>query len=51
MRRTGIRNLIGKKPTWKWDKRHGKLVRGDGKGVDWYRYATFILTPKLIPFA
>jgi hypothetical protein len=51
IRRTGIRNLTGKKPTWKWDKRHGKLTRGDGKGVDWYRYATFILTPKLIPFA
>ena len=51
MRRTGIRNLTGKKPTWKWDKRHSELVRGDGKGVDWYCYATFILTPKLIPFA
>ena len=31
MRRTGLCNFGGKKPVWKWDKRHGKLTRGDGK--------------------
>ncbi|OCK76988.1 hypothetical protein K432DRAFT_305179, partial [Lepidopterella palustris CBS 459.81] len=30
-------------------KRHGKLTRSDGKGVDWYRYATYILKPKVTP--
>jgi hypothetical protein len=49
MRRIGLCNLGGKKPVWKWDKKQGKLIRGDGKGVDWYRYATYILKPKLIP--
>ena len=51
MRRIGLENCRGKKPTWKWDKSHGKLTRGDGKGVDWYCYATYVLKPKLIPFA
>ena len=51
MRRIGLRNLGGKKPMWKWDKKQGKLIRGDGKGVNWYCYATYILKPKLIPFA
>ena len=48
----GLRNLIGRKPEWKWDKAHGKIVR-DGKkgGIDWYRYQTIILLKKLIPFA
>jgi len=50
MRRIGFRNLRSKKPVWKWDKRHSKLIRGDGKGVDWYCYATYILKPKFILF-
>ena len=50
MRRIGLRNLRGKKPIQKWDKKQGKLIRGDGKGVNWYCYATYILKPKLIPF-
>ena len=50
--RMGLRNKAGKKPQWKWDKAHGKIVR-DGKkgGIDWYRYQTVILLKKLIPFA
>ncbi|KAJ6262080.1 hypothetical protein Dda_0017 [Drechslerella dactyloides] len=51
MRRTGLRNKPGKKPQWTFDKAHGALERGTGKGIDWYRYQTEVMIPKLIPFA
>jgi transposase len=52
MRRLSTRNLPGKKPQWKWDEEHGKMVRKEGKGgIDWWRYQNVILLPKLIPFA
>ena len=50
IRRVGLYNLRGKKPVQKWNKRQGKLIRGNGKGVNQYRYAAYILKPKLIPF-
>jgi hypothetical protein len=52
MRRTGLRNKPGKKPTWRWTETTGKLVRKPGSaGIDWWRYQTCVLIPKLIPFA
>jgi hypothetical protein len=51
MRRLGLRNLPGKKPEWKWKKETGKLTRGEGKGIDWWRYQQTILLPKMLPFA
>jgi hypothetical protein len=51
MARVGLRNKRGTKPQWKWDKKHGKLERGGKGGIDWYRYRTCILEPKLIPYA
>ena len=50
IRRIGLRNFRGKKPVQKWDKRQSKLIKSDGKGVNWYRYATYIFKPKLILF-
>jgi hypothetical protein len=50
MRRTGLRNLRGSKPKWKWDAQHGKLTRREGSGIDWYRYQQLILISKLFPF-
>ena len=51
MRRLRIkRNMPGKKPIWKWNKAHGKLVRDSKGGIDWYRYYKCILKPKLLPF-
>lgn len=50
MRRLKLRNLGGKKPTWKWDAKHGKLVRRQGDGIDWWRYRQQVLIPKLFPF-
>jgi len=50
MSRAGLRNKRGKKPVWKWDKKHGKLVRGEGGGIDWWRYCSKVVIPKLIPF-
>ena len=41
----------GRKPQWRFTKKTGKLSRGSGKGIDWWRYRTKILEPKLIPFA
>ena len=49
--RVGLRNKPGKKPVWKWDKSHGKLIRREGSGIDWWRYCSQIIIPKLIPFA
>ena len=51
MSRLGLRNKPGSKPEWKWDKKHGKLTRTDGKGIDWWQYCTKVVLPKLIPFA
>lgn len=51
IRRLGLRNLPGKQPQWKWQKSTGKLSRGKGKGIDWWRYQHMILTPLLLPFA
>lgn len=34
----------------KWDVRHGKLERSTKGGIDWYRYETTFLIPKLFPF-
>ena len=49
--RLGLRNNPGRKPTWKWDEKHGKLVRRRGNGIDWWRYKTEVLESKLLPFA
>jgi transposase len=50
--RLGLRNKRGKKPQWAWNKKSGKLVRDDQKGgIDWWRYQSEILIPKLLPFA
>lgn len=51
MRRTGLRNKPGKKPEWRWTVKNGKLVRGQGGGIDWWRYQSCVLLPKLLPFA
>ena len=52
LKRLGLRNLPGVKPQWKWDVKHGKLERTKGGGgIDWYRYQTVVLIPKLFPFA
>ncbi|KAF1981717.1 hypothetical protein K402DRAFT_341856 [Aulographum hederae CBS 113979] len=51
MNRLGLRNRKGRKPAWRWNAQNGKLTRGKGKGIDWYRYQTMVLIPKLIPFA
>jgi len=48
--RMGLRNQSGPKPKWKWDSKHGKLVRGAGNGIDWWRYQYCVLLPKLFPF-
>lgn len=41
----------GRKPQWRWNKKNGKLGREGKGGIDWYRYQTKILLPKLFPFA
>ncbi|KAM5345573.1 hypothetical protein ACJ41O_005222 [Fusarium nematophilum] len=51
IRRLNLRQLPGKKPTWKWKRETGKLTRGSGKGIDWWRYQNKILIPLMIPFA
>lgn len=51
MRRLDLRNKPGRQPQWAWNKKTGKLARGSSGGIDWYRYQTTILLPKLIPFA
>lgn len=52
MRRLRItRNIPGRKPTWQWNKKNGKLVRDSKGGIDWYRYYKCVLSPKLLPFA
>lgn len=51
MRRLGLRQKPGKPPSWRWTAKNGKLMRSKKGGIDWYRYQTVILKPKLIPFA
>jgi len=51
VRRLGLRNRPGKPPQWKFTKATGKITRGTGSGIDWYRYQKHIILPKLIPFA
>lgn len=51
MHRLGLRNKPGPQPEWKWNKKNGKVGRGKGSGIDWYRYQSIILLPKLFPFA
>jgi hypothetical protein len=46
-----LRNNPGPRPQWKWDAKHGKLTQDSKEGVDWYRYSTQIVVPKMIPFA
>jgi hypothetical protein len=45
------RNYPGRKPKWQFTWDTGKLTRGSGTGIDWYRYKKEILEKKLIPFA
>lgn len=51
VRRLGLRTKPGKKLTWKFTADTGKLTRGKGNGIDWWRYRAEILIPKLLPFA
>lgn len=51
LERLGLRNKPGKKPQWRWNKSNGKLVRDGKGGIDWWRYQSNVLLPKLIPFA
>ena len=52
MRRMGLRNLGDKKPKWRWDEDHGKVIRkGKKGGIDWYRYQKKVLILKLLTFA
>lgn len=49
--RMGLRNQPGQKPIWKWNAQNGKLTRKSKGGIDWLRYQTQVLIPKLLPFA
>ena len=53
VRRINLRGQTpGKKPEWRFTTRTGKLTRSKAKGgIDWYRYNTTILVPKLLLFA
>ena len=51
IKRLGLITKPGPKPQWRWNKKNGKLVRESKGGIDWYRYQTKIIVPKLIPFA
>jgi transposase len=51
MKRMGLRAKPGRSPQWRWTKETGKLTRDGGSGIDWWRYQTQILVPKLLPFA
>ena len=52
MRRMNLeRQTPGRKPEWVFNRRTGKLSRGQKGGIDWYRYQKKILLPKLLPFA
>jgi hypothetical protein len=49
--RLGLRGIPGRKPQWKFTAATGKLVRREGKGIDWYRHQQKIVKEKIIPFA
>jgi transposase len=51
IRRMDLRKKPGRAPKWQWNEKNGKLIRGKGTGIDWWRYQSQILIPKLIPFA
>lgn len=52
VRRINLRRQIpGPKPQWRFTPQNGKLVRGGKGGIDWYRYQTLVMIPKIIPFA
>ena len=52
MRQLQLRGVGGPKLSFKMNKVNGAVVHDKGKGgIDWYRYQTVILKPKLIPFA
>ncbi|EOA92040.1 uncharacterized protein SETTUDRAFT_84538 [Exserohilum turcica Et28A] len=52
IKRLGLRNKPGRVPQWRWVKETGKLARESSRGgIDWWRYQTQVLIPKLIPFA
>lgn len=51
IRRMGLRKKPGRAPKWQWNEKNGKLVRSKGAGIDWWRYQSQVLIPKLIPFA
>lgn len=50
MKRTGLKGLGGPKPTWVWDKKHGKITRDGKGGIDFWRYQQTILVAKLFPW-
>jgi hypothetical protein len=51
-RRSNLRERPrGKKPTWKFTKKLGKLERSNKGGIDWFRYRKQVLEPLLLPFA
>src|SRR5437588_5918809 len=45
------RKMRGKPASWRFAKEHGAFKRSGGGGIDWWRYLTCVLIPKLIPFA
>jgi hypothetical protein len=52
MRRLGLQGIGRPKPTFRINKANRAVVCNKSKGgIDWYRYQTVILKPKLIPFA
>ena len=51
MGRIALTTKSGRKPQWRCNKKNGKLGRSSKGGIDWYRYQTIILLPKLFPFA
>ena len=52
IRRLGLRNKPGRKPSFHFTEENGAFKRNLKKGgIDWYRYLTKILLPILIPFA
>jgi len=51
IQRLGLRNKGGRKPTWKFTAKTGKLIRLGKGGIDWWRYRKHILEPLLLPYA
>ena len=46
---TKCNRRLGRKPAWKFTVDNGAFARD--RGIDWYRYLTHILLPKLLPFS